>query len=109
MLGEPVARRLAAEGNNVRVMSRSRQRVAARFGEGFEAVGGDVEDAASLRNAMEGCTGIHLNLSGGADWDLERRGAETASKVALELAVRRLTIITGSSTSSENVTVRSVY
>jgi len=102
MLGEPVARRLAADGNIVRVMSRSRQRVAARFGEGFEAVGGDVEDAASLRNAMEGCTGVHLNLSGGADWDLERRGAETASKVALELAIRRLTIITGASTCEEN-------
>ena len=102
MLGEPVARRLAADGHSVRVMSRSRDRVAARFGQGFEAVGGDVEDAASLRKAMAGCTGLHLNLSGGADWDLERRGAEIASKVAVEVGIERLTMISGASTCEEN-------
>jgi len=102
MLGEPVARRLAADGHAVRVMSRDRDRAAARFGEGFEAVGADVEDAESLRDAMEGCTGVHLNLSGGGDWDLERRGAEVASRVARELGVRRLTTISGASTCEEN-------
>jgi uncharacterized protein YbjT (DUF2867 family) len=102
MLGEPVARRLAADGHTVRVMSRHRDRVAERFGEGFEPVGADAEDAASLRRAMECCTGIHINLSGGGDWDLERRGAETASRVAAELGVRRITIISGASTCEQN-------
>ncbi|MBK8975936.1 MAG: NAD(P)H-binding protein [Planctomycetes bacterium] len=102
MLGEPVARRLAADGHTVRVMSRSRERVAARFGAGFDAVGGDVEDLDALRTAMRGCTAVHLNLSGGADWDLERRGAEAASRVAAELGVRRLTVISGASTCEEN-------
>jgi uncharacterized protein YbjT (DUF2867 family) len=102
MLGTPVARRLATDGHRVRVMSRNRERVAAHFGEGYEPVGGDVEDAELLRDAMAGCTAVHLNLSGGADWDLERRGAETASKVAAELGIRRLTIISGASTCEEN-------
>ncbi len=102
MLGEPVARRLAADGHAVRVMSRNRERVAARFGGGFEPVGGDVEDAAALRRAMDGCTGVHLNLAGGADWDLERRGAVTASRLAEESGIRRLTIISGASTCENN-------
>jgi uncharacterized protein YbjT (DUF2867 family) len=102
MLGAPVARRLATDGHRVRVMSRSRERAAACFGDAYEPTGGDVEDAASLRQAMAGCTGVHLNLSGGSDWDLERRGAQTASRVAAELGVRRLTVISGASTCAEN-------
>lgn len=102
MLGEPVARRLAADGHAVRVMSRDPERAAARFGEGFEAVGGDVEDEASLRRALDGCTAVHLNLSGGGDWDLERRGAEAASRAAAALGLRRLTLISGASTCEAN-------
>lgn len=102
MLGEPVARRLAADGFRVRVASRDRERVAARFTVGFEPVGADVEDAALLRRAMDGCDFVHLNLSGGGDWDLERRGAACAAEVAAELGVRRLTIISGASTCEQN-------
>ena len=102
MLGEPVARCLAANGHAVRVMSRQPARAAALFGEGFTAVGGDVEDEGSLRQAMEGCTGVHLNLSGHGDWDLERRGAVTASKVASELGIKRISLISGASTCEEN-------
>ncbi len=102
LLGEPVARRLAAEGHCVRVMSRNRRRVTSRFGPGFEAVVGDVEDESSLKAAMDGCTGVHLNLSGRGDWDLERRGALHASRVAADLGVRRLTLISGASTCEAN-------
>jgi uncharacterized protein YbjT (DUF2867 family) len=107
MLGEHVARRLASDGHNVRVMSRSRERAVACFGEqddeNFEVVEGDVKDAGLLRQAMEGCTGVHLNLSGGADWDLERRGAQVASCVAAEMGmIKRLTVISDASTCKKN-------
>jgi len=48
-------------------MSRNRDRVAARFGDGFEAVAGDVDDIASLRQALEGCTAVHLSVAGKGD------------------------------------------
>jgi len=102
MLGEPVARRLAADGFEVRVASRDPQRVATRFKAGFEPVRADVEDAASLRRAMDGCDFVHLNLSGGGDWDLERRGAANAAAAATDLGIRRLTIISEASTCEEN-------
>ena len=104
MLGEPVARRLAEDGHTVRVMSRNLDRLRGMFDQGtFEAVQGDVDDAESLREAMDGCTGVHLNLAGNGDWDLERRGAQVASKVASETAgMKRITTITGASTCDEN-------
>jgi uncharacterized protein YbjT (DUF2867 family) len=105
MLGEPVARRLAEEGHKVRVMSRNLAKAKSMFyGEGFEAVEGDVEDQESLRKAMTGCTGVHLNLAGhDGDCDLERRGAQVASKVASEIeGMKRITIITGATTCEEN-------
>jgi uncharacterized protein YbjT (DUF2867 family) len=107
MLGEPVARRLAKDGHKVRVMSRSKLRLKDMFGDDdtkFEAVEGNVEDEKSLRKAMADCTGVHLNLSGEpGDWDLERRGAEVASRVAAETTgMKRITIISGASTCEEN-------
>jgi hypothetical protein len=65
----------------------------------FEAVEGDVEDAESLNKALEGCSGVHLNLSGGS---LESRGAEIVSRVAFEKGVKRISVITGATTCEEN-------
>lgn len=106
-----MARRLAQDGHTVRVMSRTLDRVRKMFVDdeehdnslSFEAVQGDVEDAESLRKAMTGCTGVHLNLASvNGDWDLERRGAQVASKVASETkGMKRITIITGASTCEE--------
>jgi uncharacterized protein YbjT (DUF2867 family) len=99
MLGEPVARHLAADGFKVRVMSRSLDRLTMYDADRFEAVEGDVEDVESLRKALEGCTGVHLNLSGG---NLERRGAEIVSRVAFEKGVKRISVITGATTCEAN-------
>lgn len=100
MLGEPVARRLAESGHNVRVMSRSISRAKSLFDDSkFQIVQGDVEDEESLRKAMEGCTCVHLSLSGNG----EQRGAEVASKVASETpGMKRISIITGATTCQEN-------
>jgi len=97
-----VARRLAQEGHTVRVMSRNLQKLKAIFTEDtFETVQGNVEDVESLRKAMAGCTGVHLNLAGSND--VEQRGAQVAGKVALETkGMKRISVITGATTCKEN-------
>ncbi|TNF23554.1 MAG: NAD-dependent epimerase/dehydratase family protein, partial [Deltaproteobacteria bacterium] len=102
MLGEPVARRLAADGHAVRVMTRRPEQIAPRVAALGEVVGGDVDDAASIARAVAGCTGVHINLDGKGDWDLERRGAATVAAAAAEAGVRRVTMISGASTCEEN-------
>lgn len=103
MLGEPVARRLAASNKRVRVMSRDPARARAHLGDAFEIVQGDVEDRASLANAVRGCVGVHISLEGRAsDWDVERRAAQAVASVAKNGSVRRITTITGVTVCAEN-------
>jgi len=100
MLGEPVARRLAADGHTVRVMSRSRARAEEKFGAGFYAVEGDINHVDSLEKAMQGCTGVHLNLASSLDIE---RGARNVGEVAAQVGtVKRITLISGASTCEEN-------
>jgi uncharacterized protein YbjT (DUF2867 family) len=102
MLGEPVARRLLADGYLVRILSRSPEKAQARLGAAFEIVKGDVDEPPSLEAALSGCQGVHLNLQGGFDYDLERRGAENVSRVASRVGVQRITYTSGGSVCEEN-------
>lgn len=102
MLGEPVARRLLEDGHTVRVLTRNPERAAGKLGKDFEVVRGDVEDLASLEQALEGCTGVHVSLDGGGDWDLERRGGVNVAEVGARLGLERITMITGASTCEAN-------
>lgn len=105
MLGEPVARRLAAEGHRVRVLSRNPERTQAKLGKEFEYVQGDVEDADSLRRALEGCTGVHVNLMGGPraeDFDrVEHLGTKRIADLAAQANVERLTYLSGAPVAGE--------
>ena len=102
MLGEPVARQLKSDGFQVRVLSRSAERARNRFGDGFEAIGGDVEDPASLDSALQTCQGVHINLNGMQDPDMERRGTENVLQVALKVGIQRVTYLSGASVCEEN-------
>jgi uncharacterized protein YbjT (DUF2867 family) len=102
LLGDPVARQLAASGRRVRIFTRRPEQARGRFPAPFEVCGGDVEDELSLAEAMEGCDAVHLSLDGAGDWDLERRGAIHVSAVAAQLRVPRLTTISGASACVEN-------
>jgi uncharacterized protein YbjT (DUF2867 family) len=102
MLGEPVARRLHADGYIVRVFSRNAGAAQARFGAGCEAIAGDVEDPASLAAAMQGCQGVHINLDGGPDPDLQRRGVQNIARAAAQSGVERITYLSGASVREEN-------
>jgi uncharacterized protein YbjT (DUF2867 family) len=100
MLGEPVARRLRADGYRVRVLTRSPDKARARFGEAFEVVAGDALDLASLDQALEGCHGVHINLPGFPP--LEVNGAANVARCAARAGVSRLTYISGASVCEKN-------
>jgi uncharacterized protein YbjT (DUF2867 family) len=102
MLGEPVARRIQADGNRVRIFTRNVEKAQARFGPDYEVAAGDVEDLSSLQTALNGCQGVHINLEGGLDPDLERRGTENVVRSAAKAGVQRVTYLSGTSVTKEN-------
>ncbi len=102
MLGEPVVRRLMADGFLVRVFSRSPEKARQRFAPPFEITAGDVEDETAMQAALEGCQGVHINLHGLFDPDLERRGAMVVAHLAKQAGVQRITYLSGASVCEEN-------
>jgi uncharacterized protein YbjT (DUF2867 family) len=102
MLGEPVARRLCTEGNHVRIFSRNPEQAKTKFGKEYEVVGGDVEDLSALQAALQGCQAVHVNLEGGLDPDLERRGAANIARAAAKAGIQRLTYLSGTSVTQAN-------
>jgi uncharacterized protein YbjT (DUF2867 family) len=100
MLGEPVARRLQADGYRVRVLTRSPDKARDCFGDRFEVVAGDVEDLASLGRALDGCQGVHINLPGFPP--LEVNGTANVAQCAARAGVSRLTYISGASVCPKN-------
>lgn len=100
MLGMPVVHRLVEEGHAVRVLSRDP--VAARRklgGEAIEHLRADVDDEASLAEALAGCGGVHVSLMGGPrpdDFDrVEHLGTARVARVAATLGLSRLTYLSG--------------
>lgn len=102
MLGEPVARQLCAAGHHVRVLTRDVERARAKFGAEYEVIAGDVENPASLDAAIKGCQAVHINLDGGLDPDLERRGTENVVAAAARAGVKHVTYLSGTSVTKEN-------
>lgn len=102
MLGEPVARRLQKHDFFVRVFTHSEETACQKFGAEFEIMNGNVEDIASLERALSGCSGVHINLYGSNDPDLERRGVENVVKAASNSTVKRITYLSGATVCEEN-------
>jgi len=106
MLGKPVADQLKADGFNIRILSRSPEKATVTFGNGFEICKGDVEDPASLRQALEGCQGVHINIKGGPkpeDYDrLEHRGTQTIINAAQSVGIRQITYLSAHTIQEKN-------
>lgn len=100
MLGEPVARRLLADGWRVRCLVRDPLRAQARLGDAFEYVVGDVTRPASLDVAFDGCRALHLNLRGGNTLESYQRvevaGAAHCVHAARRHGLTRVTYLSGS-------------
>jgi uncharacterized protein YbjT (DUF2867 family) len=60
-LGEPVAQHLKEDGFRVRVMTRDSNKARGIFGETFDVVVGDIMDAGSLEEPLDGCFGVHIS------------------------------------------------
>ena len=106
MLGAPVARQLQADGHDVRILSRNVEKARAQFDDSFEIVYGDVEQAKTLHNAMMGCEGVHISLSGGPTPDaydrIEHQGTANVVQVAATLGVQYVTYLSGFSVNETN-------
>jgi uncharacterized protein YbjT (DUF2867 family) len=95
--GQPVAWRLSNDGFDVRVFTRRREKALQKFGEAFPIFEGSIEDEAPLRQALEGCYGVHINLRGW--WKdrshdrLEHQGTANVVRLAKEAGVERLTYL----------------
>ena len=97
-LGQPVVRRLLADGYRVRLLVRGTHGAPAGLDHPhLEPVRGDVDDAGSLRRAMDGCTGVHVSLRGGPSAEqydrVEHQGTARVAEVAAERGVARITYV----------------
>ena len=101
LLGKPVATCLLREGYPVRLMVRDVEKAGEIFGDGFEIIQGDLTDTESLKKSLDGCFGVHLNLSG----EMEQVGVENVSQVASSLDLQRISYISGTSVAEENTWV----
>ena len=64
MLGAPVARQLQQQGYTVRIINRDSAKAKKMLGESFQYAQADIFNPDSLKVALQGCQGIHINLTG---------------------------------------------
>jgi uncharacterized protein YbjT (DUF2867 family) len=98
LLGAPVARRLLADGYEVRLLARDRDKAASMFGTSVEVAAGDVTDKDGLWEAMMSCDGVHISIAGPA----ELPAAQNVAALASELGPQRITYISGATAFEEN-------
>jgi len=98
MLGKPVAERFLQAGHRVRVFTRSAEKARRTLKGGFEIFQGNVEDGASLDQALAGADGVHINLKGGFTPEeldrIEHRGTANIAEAAARASIKRISLIT---------------
>jgi uncharacterized protein YbjT (DUF2867 family) len=99
-VGGPVAQQLLADGYQMRVLVRDPDRARRQLGPDFAYVQGRVEDDASLKQALENCSGVHISLQAGSNpEDIERveyRGTVRIAELAAQHGVAHLSFMSGS-------------
>ncbi len=98
MLGKPVAYLLRDKGFKVRILARDAVKAGKQFDETFDIVTGEVNDKEKLAGNLEGCFGVHINLSG----DIELKGTENTVDAAIQSGLQRITYISGTSVCEEH-------
>jgi NADH dehydrogenase len=98
-VGAPVARQLREDGHDVRLLVRDPKRAAAQFGSGFEYIQGSVEERETVKQALSGCTGVHISLQAGSNpADIERvehLGTLRVIELAAQQQLAHLTYVSG--------------
>ena len=99
LIGAPVARRLLADGHQVRLLVRDTGRARAQLGDGFTYVEASVTDAEAVDRAVQGMNSVHISL-GVEDPALlepvEHRGTAMVAAAAAAHGVERISYLTGS-------------
>jgi uncharacterized protein YbjT (DUF2867 family) len=98
LLGAPVARRLQADGGEVRLLARDPRKARDMFDASFDVLAGDATDLASLEPALAGCDGVHISIAGPA----ELPAAQNVASLAPELGLGRISYISGATAFEEN-------
>jgi len=95
MLGVPVARRLRADGFDVRVFARDAEKARPQLGDSVATFSGNVADPGALDRALAGCSGVHVSLRGKPVGEntferVEGRGVPNLLAAAARAGVERL-------------------
>ena len=99
LIGAPVARRLLADGHQVRLLVRDTGRASQRLGDGFEYLEGSVTDTEAVDRAVAGMNGVHVSLGVEDPVQLEpveHRGTATVAAAAAQHGLERISYLTGS-------------
>jgi len=64
MLGAPVAKQLQQQGYTVRIINRDSAKAKKMLGDNYQYAQADIFDPVRLKTALQGCQGIHINLTG---------------------------------------------
>lgn len=106
MLGKPVAAKLKQDGFDVTVFTRNPEEARIKMPTSFAYAKGQVEDIESLKPAMQGVHGVHINLQGGPTMksfeEVEHLGTQNVVNAALSSGVKKITFISGTSVSEKN-------
>ncbi len=114
LLGEPVVRRLRADGLPVRLLTRDLGKASQPFGSAddatlrpapdappdaaLEVMEGDAMDPADLRQGLKGCRSVHISIAGPA----ERVSVELVASLAPEFGLSRIGYVSGSTVDERN-------
>lgn len=98
MIGYPVVRALLLQAFNVRVLTRDPAKAEEMFGDDVKIIEGDLNDMKTLSEALKGCYGLHISLSG----DIELPGTRILISQAVKSGIERITYISGATVSEEN-------
>ncbi len=99
LLGAPVARNLKKSGFGVRILARNTEKARKLFDDDFEIVEGNVSDPDRLESALDGCYGVHINLSG----EIEQTGTENVVKASVNKGIKKISYISGTSVSEKGL------
>ena len=96
--GQPVAWQLHRDGFDVRVFTRNRAKAEKIFGDAVSIFEGKINDDDSLRPALAGCYGVHINLRvlmkhGQTDDEVVHQGTVNILRLAKEAGVQRTTFL----------------
>ncbi len=98
MIGYPVTRAFLLQNFNVRILTRDKTKAEKMFDGEVEIIEGDLNNTVNLSEALAGCYGLHISLSG----DIELPGTQILISQAVETGIQRISYISGATVTQEN-------